>query len=254
MTNTKPLPWKGAWIVGASTGIGKDLALRLAARGVKTAITARTEQTLTETASLHANLRRVTADAASKQSLQRAYEVIVDTQGAPDLVVLNAAIWDPMGVEDYGADRALESMNVNYGGVCNALEVILPSMMHRRTGHIAIVASVAGYRGLSRALAYAPTKAALINLAEALHLELGPHNVKVSVINPGFVATPMTERNEFPMPFIVTSNHASQKILEGLVRGRFEIAFPWKLVSILKLARILPYWMYFPIVRRALKL
>jgi short-subunit dehydrogenase len=251
---TAPLPWKGAWIVGGSTGIGKDLALLLAAGGVKTAISARSEKPLAEAAALHANLKAVVADAASQEILQRAYDTIVEAQGNPDLVVLNAAIWDPMSVDDYGAARAITSMNVNYGGVCNALEVILPAMKQRRSGHIAIVASVAGYRGLSRALAYAPTKAALINLSEALNLELGPYNVKVSVINPGFVDTPMTARNDFQMPFIVSSEFAAQKIVQGLVRGRFEIAFPWQLVSILKLARILPYWLFFPIMRRALGL
>lgn len=254
MTAGPVLPWKGAWIVGASTGIGKDLALLLANAGVKTTITARSEKTLAETAALHANLRAVTADAASKDTVQRAYDDIVQAQGAPDLVVLNAAIWDPMSVEDYGAARAITSMHVNYGGVCNALEIILPAMKERRSGHIAIVASVAGYRGLSRGLAYAPTKAALINLAEALNLELGVYNVRVSVINPGFVDTPMTARNDFPMPFIVSSSYAAQKIVSGLARGRFEIAFPWQLVTILKLARILPYWMFFPIMRRALNL
>ena len=140
---TAPLPWKGAWIVGGSTGIGKDLALLLAAGGVKTAISARSEKPLAEAAALHANLKAVVADAASQEVLQRAYDTIVEAQGSPDLVVLNAAIWDPMSVEDYGAARAITSMNVNYGGVCNALEVILPAMKQRRSGHIAIVASVA---------------------------------------------------------------------------------------------------------------
>ena len=254
MTAARALPWDSAWIVGASTGIGKDLALQLAASGVTTAISARTEKTLADTAALNEKLHAFTADVADRNSVQKAYDAIVARQGTLDLVVLNAAIWDPMSVDDYGAARAITSMNVNYGGVCNALEVILPAMKQKRAGHIAIVASVAGYRGLSRALAYAPTKAALINLSEALNLELGPYNVKVSVINPGFVDTPMTARNDFAMPFIVSSEVAARKIVDGLVRGRFEIAFPWQLVTILKLARILPYRLFFPIMRKALNL
>jgi len=129
----------------------------------------------------------------------------------------------------------------------------MPALMARKAGHIAIVASVAGYRGLSQALAYAPTKAALINLAEALRLELESHGVTGSVINPGFVDTPMTQRNDFPMPFLLTSKDAAQRIYKGLQRKSFEIAFPWQLVTILKIARILPYVLYFPLARRILR-
>ncbi len=251
---TSALPWRTAWIVGGSTGIGKDLALKLARAGVKTAITARSAGPLGETAALHGNLHPFAADAASPESIKAAYAAVVATMGLPDLVVLNAAIWDPMGGEDYTAARAITSMNVNYGGVCNALETVLPDMKQRRGGHIAIVASVAGYRGLTKALAYAPTKAALINLAEGLNFELDAWNIAVSVINPGFVDTPMTARNQFPMPFIVTSEVAAQRILDGLVRRKFEIAFPWQLVTTLKIARILPYRIFFPLLRRTLNM
>ncbi len=254
MTAQAPLPWRTAWIVGGSTGIGKDLALRLARAGVKVAISARSAGPLAETASLHQNLVAEAADAASPESMQAAYARIVAAIGAPDLVVLNAAIWDPMSAHDYSAARAIKSMQVNYGGVCNAVEIILPDMKQRRSGHVAIVASVAGYRGLTKALAYAPTKAALINLSEALNFELDPWNIAVSVINPGFVDTPMTARNDFPMPFIVTSEFAAEKIVEGLKRRKFEIAFPWQLVTILKIARILPYRIFFPLLRRTLNM
>ena len=254
MTAQSPLPWRTAWIVGGSTGIGKDLALRLARAGVKVAISARSAGPLSETAALHQNLHPEAADAASPESMKGAYARIVEAVGAPDLVVLNAAIWDPMSANDYSAARAIKSMQVNYGGVCNAIEIILPDMKQRRSGHVAIVASVAGYRGLTKALAYAPTKAALINLSEALNFELHPWNIAVSVINPGFVDTPMTARNDFPMPFIVTSEFAAEKIVAGLKRRKFEIAFPWQLVTILKIARILPYRIFFPLLRRTLNM
>lgn len=253
-SHSQTRPWNVAWIIGASTGIGKDLATQLASMGIKTAITARTESTLRETAASHMNLHAFSADTTDITAITDIYQKISTTLGPPDLVVMNAAIWDPMSVDDYTATRAIRSMEVNYGGVCNALQVILPAMKQNRSGHIAIVASVAGYRGLSRALAYAPTKAALINLSEALNLELRSWNVKVSVINPGFVDTPMTAQNQFPMPFIVSSDHAARKIVDGLIRGRFEIAFPWQLVTILKIARILPYKLFFPIMRKALNL
>jgi len=254
VTGQALLPWRTAWIVGGSTGIGKDLALRLARAGVKVAVSARSAGPLAETAALHPNLSAEAADAASPESMQAAHARIVASIGAPELVVLNAAIWDPMSANDYSAARAIKSMQVNYGGVCNALEIILPDMKQRRSGHVAIVASVAGYRGLTKALAYAPTKAALINLSEALNFELDPWNIAVSVINPGFVDTPMTARNDFPMPFIVTSEFAAEKIVDGLKRRKFEIAFPWQLVTILKIARIMPYRLFFPLLRRTLNM
>lgn len=246
-------PWRTAWIVGASTGIGRDLALLLAEAGVKTIVTARSREPLAQLASENGNLTAEAGDTTSIDAMAAIFKRTSETNGVPDLVVLNAAIWDPMGASDYGAARANASMQVNYGGVCNALEVIMPAMMSRKSGHIAIVASVAGYRGLSQALAYAPTKAALINLAEALKLELAPHGVTVSVINPGFVDTPMTRRNDFPMPFILTSKDAARRIYDGLRRKSFEIAFPWQLVTILKIARLLPYALYFPLARNILR-
>jgi short-subunit dehydrogenase len=251
---TRPAPWRSAWIVGASSGIGRDLALKLASEGVRTTITARTRGPLDELAVSSDNLVAAPADVGNAAALVDIFKRMSDTTGTPDLVVLNAAVWDPMSVADYSAARAAVSMQVNYGGVCNALETIIPALKARRAGHIAIVASVAGYRGLSQALAYAPTKAALINLAEALRLELAPHNVTVSVINPGFVDTPMTKRNDFAMPFLMSSKDAADRIYAGLCKGGFEIAFPWQLVTILKLARILPYKLYFPLARRALGL
>ena len=251
---TRSAPWRSAWLVGASSGIGRDLAIRLAAEGVRTTITARSPEPLDALAATSANLMAAPGDVSNQAALAGIFSKMSATTGVPDLIVLNAAVWDPMSVDDYSAARASASMQVNYGGVCNALETVLPALKARRSGHIAIVASVAGYRGLSQALAYAPTKAALINLSEALRLELAPHNVTVSVINPGFVDTPMTKRNDFAMPFIISSKDAADRIYAGLLTGRFEIAFPWQLVTILKLARILPYRVYFALARRALGL
>ena len=139
---------------------------------------------------------------------------------------------------------------VNLMAVMNALDALLPRMIKRRAGHIAIVASVAGYRGLPRSLAYGPTKAALINLAETLNAELAPHGITVSIINPGFVDTPMTQGNPFPMPGIVSARKAAEEILAGLTRGKFEIAFPRGFVFGMKLLKILPDWLYFPFIRR----
>jgi short-subunit dehydrogenase len=141
-------------------------------------------------------------------------------------------------------------MSVNYLGIVNALGALMPAMLAAGRGHIALVASIAGYRGLPKAAAYAPSKAAVISLAEVLRLELAPKGIIVSIVNPGFVDTPMTAVNEFPMPYIMKPNDAADRILRNLERGRFEIAFPWQLVSVLKILRMMPNALYLRLAAR----
>lgn len=246
---TSLLPWRVVWITGASTGIGRQLALDLANAGVKVAATARSADKLAELARASRNIVAVPADVTDVAAIKRAHAHIEAEFGAIDLAILNAGVWDPMGARGYGAERAVSTMAVNYGGLAAALEPLLPAMIGRRSGHIAIVASVAGYRGLPKAISYAPSKAAAISLAEVLKLDLERHGITVSLVNPGFVETPMTAVNRFPMPFILSVEDASGRIIKGLRRGRFEVAFPWPLVTALKLGRILPYRFYFWLIR-----
>jgi short-subunit dehydrogenase len=245
-----PTPWKTAWVTGASTGIGRELALRLARRGVRTAVSARSADTLEQLARIHENIRPVPLDVTSRADVAAAHQRVVDAIGAIDLAVLNAGIWHPMKSSAYDATKAIQSMQVNYFGIVNVLEPLIPAMIRNGKGQIALVASVAGYRGLPMAAAYAPSKAAVISLAEVLRLELSRHNIVVSLVNPGFVETPMTAVNTFPMPFILKSEDAANRILRGLERGRFEIAFPWQLVTMLKVLRAMPNWLYLRVGRR----
>ncbi|HRD76927.1 MAG TPA: SDR family NAD(P)-dependent oxidoreductase [Hyphomicrobiaceae bacterium] len=235
-----PSPWRTAWITGASTGIGRELTLKLAGRGVRVAASARSEARLAELAALHPSLLPVPLDVTDRSRTAAAHARISDELGAIDLAVLNAGVWQPMPASALDATRIAESMNVNYVAIANALELLIPAMTKAGKGHIALVASMAGYRGLPNAVAYAPTKAAVISLAEVLRLELPRHGIKVSLVNPGFVETPMTSINTFPMPFIIKADDAAERILKGLERGRFEIVFPWQLATIMKLLRILP--------------
>ena len=221
-------------MTGGSTGIGRELVLALARRGVTVAASARSASNLVELAALDKNIFPVPLDVTDRAAVAAAYATIVKKFGTVDLAVLNAGTWDPMSAEDFDAMRAARSMDVNYGGITNALEVLMPAMIARKEGHIAMVASVAGYRGLPKAAGYAPSKAAVISLAEALRFDLPRHNVDVSLINPGFVDTPMTAVNDFPMPYIISADDAAQRILDGLQRKKFEIAFPWQLVWSLK--------------------
>ena len=242
--------WRTAWITGASTGIGRELALLLAGQGVRVAASARGAEKLAELAQLSRIIMPVPVDVTDADAVGRAHARIVAELGPIDLAVLNAGVWDAMGAEDYDALRAVQSMTVNYIGIANALQPLLAEMIARRGGHVALVASVAGYRGLPKAAAYAPSKAAVISLAEVLRPDLARHDVKVSLINPGFVETPMTAVNRFPMPFMITAPEAARRIVRGLEMGKFEIAFPWQLVGMLKLLRILPYPLYFSVAQR----
>ena len=186
---------------------------------------------------------------ALSASMISAHSRIVETLGDIDLAILNAGIWDPAKASDLSAARAAATMAVNFGGMTNALEPLIPRMIARRSGHIALISSVAGYRGLPKAVYYGPSKAAAISLAEVLQCELAPRGVKVSIVNPGFVETPMTAVNDFPMPYLMKVGDAAKRIIRGLERGKFEIAFPWQTVAMLKLARVLPYPAYFWLIR-----
>lgn len=238
------LPWTTAWVTGASTGIGRELALRLTAEGVRVAVSARSSAVLEELALGAQTIMPVPLDVTQKSEVAEAHRRVAEAFGDIDLAILNAGIWQPMKASEYDAQKAMQSMEVNYLGIANVLEPLIPAMIKRGRGHIALVASVAGYRGLPMAAAYAPSKAAVISLAEVLRLELSRHGIIVSVVNPGFVETPMTAVNQFPMPFKLQAGDAADRILRGLERGRFEIAFPWQLVTMLKALRGMPNWLY----------
>jgi short-subunit dehydrogenase len=243
------LPWKTAWITGGSTGIGRELALQLAAQGVKVAISARSATTLREVEALNPNIKAFTLDVADSSAVDQTVADIIAALGLPDLVVLNAAVWHEMGADDFDLSKALLAMDVNHGGVVRPLAAIMPKMIARKSGQIALVASVAGLRGLPRSAAYAPTKAALINLAECLKNELDDHGVSISIINPGFVDTPMTRVNEFSMPFIITAPDAAGRMISGLKRRKYEIGFPFMTFATLKLFRRMPNWLFFKVTR-----
>jgi len=242
--------WQTVWVTGASTGIGRELVLKLAARGSSVAASARSADKLAELAAASGNIRAKPVDVTVREDVRRVYGEIVSEIGPIDLAILNAGVWHPMAASGLDAGKAAESMSVNYLGIVNALEPLIPAMTERRRGQIALVASVAGYRGLPKAAAYAPTKAAVISLAEVLRLELSRHGIVVSLVNPGFVETPMTAVNKFPMPYIIRADDAADRILRGLERGRFEIAFPWQLVTLLKVLRMLPNALYLRIASR----
>ena len=246
---TSKVPWKVVWITGASSGIGRDLVLKLAERGATVAASARSADKLSELAAINPAIVPVPVDVTDLVAMRNAVTHITKEVGPIDLAILNAGVWHPMGAHEFSADKVLQSMEVNYNGVVNALDALLPDMIAGARGHVALVSSVAGYRGLPKSIAYAPSKAAPIALAESLRHDLDRAGVKISIINPGFVDTPMTRINKFPMPFLITSDDAANRMIAGLKKGKYEIAFPWQTNLMMKVARLVPNWMFFWTVR-----
>jgi NAD(P)-dependent dehydrogenase (short-subunit alcohol dehydrogenase family) len=248
-----PLPWKTAWITGASSGIGRALALALAREGVVVAASARSQGALESLASEAANGRilptplDVTDRAAVKAAAEAAIRVF---RSPPDLAVLNSGTFLPMAAADFDSARFRAQVEVNLMGTVHMLEALLPAYLAARRGHIAIVSSVAGYRGLPTSAAYGATKAALINLAESLKYDCDRASVKLQLVNPGFVKTPLTDVNDFAMPHLMPVEKAVARMIAGLQTNRFEITFPRRFTWQLKLLRLLPYRLYFAITRR----
>lgn len=247
---TGALPWRTAWITGASSGIGRQLAIDLASAGVTVVASARSGDALAQLSETYSRIKAYPLDVADRQAVHDVVARMSADVGTPDLVILNAGVWHPMTAKDFDAEKSSHSMAVNYLGLAYPIEALLPAMIARKAGHIALVASVAGYRGLPLAAAYAPSKAAAIALAESLALELPRHGLTVSIVNPGFVETPMTAVNTFPMPFKIGVDAASRIILRGLSRGKYEIAFPWQMAFIMKALRAMPNKLFLHIGRR----
>jgi short-subunit dehydrogenase len=242
--------WRVVWITGASTGIGAAIARQLAAQGVVVAISARSKETLSVLATENNNIKPYVLDVTDEMAVRTCFVTIEHDLGEIDLIIAGAGTYAAVTLDDFQTSAFKRMYEVNYLGVINVLAAVIPTFRKRRAGHISWIASVSGYRGLPKAAAYGPTKAALINLAETLKTELGQDGVVVSVINPGFVKTPMTSVNDFPMPFLMDAEDAARETIDGLRKQKFEVAYPGRFVAILKLARILPYNWYFWLVRR----
>lgn len=242
--------WRGkrVWLVGAASGIGLALADALIAAGAQVAVSARREALLQQHFAGRALVLAldVTDAAATRAAAQQLQQ---DWQGI-DVVMALAGDYLPMSVQALDLPRAQQIVAVNLQGVLNLLAAVKDDLLTQGSGHFSIVASVAGYGGLPNSLAYGASKAGAINLAQSLWLELRAAGIGVSVINPGFVATPLTASNTFPMPFLISTEQAVQQILRGLARGEFEIHFPKTFSRLLKLINLLPHRWYFAVVRR----
>lgn len=239
------------WITGASSGIGLSLAERMMRDGWSVAGSARSAEALTKLEKLHpgrffAYPLDVTDEAGAKAVVAR----IRQERGRLDLAVLAAGTHLPVDVEDFEVKPFRTLVEINLMGVVNCLAAVVPGFMSKRCGHIAIVSSVAGYGGLPTAAAYGATKAALNNMTAALKFDLDQYDVKTQLVCPGFVRTPLTDRNPFPMPFLMEPEDAAEAFYKGLQSDGFEITFPRRFAIILKLLNALPYALYFRLVKR----
>jgi NAD(P)-dependent dehydrogenase (short-subunit alcohol dehydrogenase family) len=244
------------WITGAGRGIGRALALRLAREGLTVIASARTGEDLDalvrDAESLPGRILPEPLDVTDRAACAEALARIEAAEGLPEIVVLNAGSHQPMPAARFDAAVFDRLFALNVGGVVNTLAAVVPRFVERRRGRIAVVASVAGYVGLPTAAAYSGTKAGLIALCESMRPELAQFGVTVQVISPGFVKTPLTDRNEFPMPFLMEADAAADRIAKGLESGRFEITFPRRLSWLLKVLRVLPHPLKFMLTKGAI--
>jgi NAD(P)-dependent dehydrogenase (short-subunit alcohol dehydrogenase family) len=246
------MPPERVWITGASMGLGEALARRLARDGSEVIASARSADRLQALAATNGN--RILAwplDITDHAAVQAEVARIEAERGPIDVAVLNAGTHQPVSAADFTTAGLRALMETNLMGAAACLEALMPRMIARGRGRIAVVASVAGYRGLPTGAYYGASKAALINLTESLKFDLDRAGVTIQIVDPGFVKTPLTDKNEFPMPFLITAEAAADLIAAGLRSGRFEIAFPRVFVAMLKLLRILLYLLYFPLVARS---
>lgn len=245
---------KIAWITGSSSGIGRALAERLLRDGYRVAVSARSADALTSLATAHPGKVGVyPLDVTNADAVRQVFSTIERDMGAVDLAVFAAGSYTRDYAEDFELERTRQMFDLNVLGTAACLETVMPAMIARRTGHIAVVASVSGYVGLPGAATYGATKAALNVMCEALYPELERHGVKITIVNPGFVDTPLTKKNDFPMPFLVSSEEAADTIAKGLKKGKFEIIFPWKMALAIRFLHALPHALRFALTRKMLR-
>lgn len=252
--NARITDWRGrrVWIIGASSGIGQAFAKELLKRGARVALSARGTAALDALAQDFPPEQSMVlpVDVTDTSDIDEACSRIKDAWSGVDLLVLLAGTHFPVRAWDLNADTAEHLFSINVFGVMRTLALVIPELVARGDGGIAVVSSVAGYRGLPTSLVYGASKAALINFTETLYLDLRPKGVSVYLVNPGFVKTPLTDRNEFEMPALISPEEAAEQMLRGFSRGEFEIHFPKRFTRFMKLLRLLPYRLFFPVVHR----
>jgi short-subunit dehydrogenase len=245
---------KVIWITGASSGIGRALAIKFANEGWIVAASARRESLLEELCKINKNIYSFPLDVTSIEQCKSVFKSIVEKFNDVEISIFGTGIHDPKSEKEFNLEKIRKIMEVNYFGTMNSINSVYSFYNDKKNGQISIISSVAGYRGLPAAGAYCASKSALTSFAESLHFEMKRKNVRISLVSPGFIKTPMTDQNDFPMPMIKSPEFAAEQIYTGLIKKKgFEIHFPKAFTFIMKILSILPSSIYFKIVEKGMK-
>ena len=245
---------KNIWITGASSGIGKALAIKFANEGWQVAASARRESLLKELSNQYTNIQSFPLDVTDSDKCKSVFKDIIEKFENIEICVFGTGIHDPQSEKKFNLEKIKKIMEVNFFGTMNSINSVYDYFGQRKVGQISIISSVAGYRGLPAAGAYCASKSALTSFAESLHFEMKRKNVRVSLISPGFIKTPMTDQNDFPMPMIKSPEFAADQIYNGLIKkSGFEIHFPKVFTFFMKFLRILPSGIYFKFLEKGMK-
>ena len=245
---------KTIWITGGSTGIGKALAVKFANKGWNVAVSARREELLNELSNQYENISAFPLDVTDKQKCSEVFNQIKDKYENVDICFFSTGTWNPKKEKEIDVEQIEDVFKVNFFGTVNTIKAVEQYFRDRKKGIITIVSSIAGYRGLPNSTGYGPSKSALNNLAESLYFDFKRFGVRVCLVSPGFIKTPMTDKNDFKMPFIKTTDYAADKIYDGLInKNVFEIHFPKALTVILKILSFIPSKLYFSLVAQMTK-
>ena len=245
---------KTIWITGGSTGIGKALAIKFSNKGWNVAISARRVELLNELSNQHENITAFPLDVTNKIKCNEVFNQIINKYTNLDICFFSTGNWNPKKEKDIDVEQIEEVFKVNFFGTVNSIKAVEQFFKNQKSGIITIVSSIAGYRGLPNSTGYGPSKSALNNLAESLYFDFKRFNVRVCLVSPGFIKTPMTDKNDFKMPFLKTPEYAANKIYDGLInKNNFEIHFPKVLTVMLKILSFLPSKIYFSLVGKLTK-
>ena len=245
---------KSIWITGASSGIGKALAIKFASEGWQVAASARREDLLNKLIASNKNIFSFPLDVTDSEKCKEIFEQIKNKYENVDICFFSTGTWDPKKEKDIDMEQIEKTFKINFFGTLNCIKAVEEYFKNKKSGQISIVSSIAGYRGLPNSTGYGPSKSALNNLAESLYFDFGRSNVRVCLVSPGFIKTPMTDKNDFKMPFLKSPEYAAEKIYDGLVnKNVFEIHFPKSLTLILKILSFIPSKIYFSLVGKMTK-
>ena len=246
---------KKIWITGASSGIGKALALKFAKEDWQVAASARREQLLNEISESNKNIYSFPLDVTDSEKCKEVFNQIKEKFQDIDISIFCTGMHDPKSEKKLNLESINKIMNVNFFGTINSENAVYDYYREKKYGHISIVSSVAGYRGLPTGGAYCASKSALTTFAESLYFDMKRFNVRVSVVHPGFIKTPMTDQNDFPMPMIKSAEFAAEQMFKGLTQSNaFEIHFPKQFTFIMKILKFMPNWLYLRIVKKGMQL